>query len=114
MVTHYLSYFLTPLHLNGCLAQSWPNVIKVMTKFKKGAEEILRHDKDNAESKQELDWLEDYMPKQLTEDELIAIIKKIQEENPDANMGVIMKELKIRHNGQYDGKRASTLAREMS
>jgi len=87
------------------------DAIKVMEKFKKGAEEILRHKPYNDESLREIRWLEVYLPFQLGEDALLLIIKQVLDHNPDAKLGDIMKELKTHFSGQYNGKTASILAR---
>lgn len=61
----------------------------------------------------ELGILEEYLPKQLTEDEISNIIKEFLTDNSGANMGQIMTYLKNNYGGQYDGKTASTLAKSL-
>jgi uncharacterized protein len=57
-----------------------------------------------------------YLPKQLTEDELRQAMKDIVASNslvgPKA-MGTLMKELKAKFEGQYDGGLASKLSKEV-
>jgi uncharacterized protein YqeY len=54
--------------------------------------------------------VEKYLPKQLTADEIRNIIQLLG--GAQVNLGDIMKHLKERYSGQYDGKVASTVARE--
>ncbi len=53
--------------------------------------------------------LETFIPKQLTEDELRAIIVEMD----GSNLGEIMQQLKAKYDGIYDGKLASIIAREV-
>lgn len=53
--------------------------------------------------------LEAYLPKQLTEAELEAIVKpKVA---AGENMGVIMKALKVEYAGRFDGQLASSIVK---
>ena len=51
--------------------------------------------------------LENYLPRQLTEDDLITIVKAHIESQPVSTMPVIQKYLKEHHAGTYDGKLAT-------
>ena len=62
---------------------------------------------------QEIKVLEKFLPAQLSEEELTAAINAIKEETSADNLGVIMKALKEKYSGQYDGKLASELARRV-
>lgn len=69
-------------------------------------------DKEQAE----IEVIERYLPKQLSEDETRAAIAAIIEElglSSPKELGQVMKELKVRHPGQVDGKLASSMAREL-
>lgn len=57
----------------------------------------------------EVDILANYMPKQLTTEELRDIIKSLNV----SNMGQVMNHLKENYHNQYDGKQASLIAREL-
>lgn len=57
--------------------------------------------------------IELFLPKQLSREELATEIEKIAGENPDANIGVIMKSLGASFPGQYNGKLASEVAKEV-
>lgn len=59
----------------------------------------------------EVGVLEAFLPKQLSREELSAVIQQMKSADPKANMGVIMKQLKERYSGQYDAKLASELAK---
>ena len=53
--------------------------------------------------------LSQFIPKQLTEDELRAIIVEMDA----SHLGEIMQKLKANYDGIYDGKLASTIARDI-
>ncbi|NDC38593.1 MAG: hypothetical protein EBZ48_11140 [Proteobacteria bacterium] len=67
-----------------------------------------------AKLNQEIATLEGFLPKQLAADELEKIIVELKAQNPQANMGLIMKALKDTYNGQYDSKLASELAKRIA
>lgn len=53
--------------------------------------------------------LEEYLPKQMSEDEISIEIDKVMEETGSTNMGVLMKELNTRLAGRADGKTISRI-----
>ena len=53
--------------------------------------------------------LENYLPKQLSDDEISIEIDKVMAETGSNNMGVLMKELNVRLAGQTDGKTISRI-----
>jgi uncharacterized protein YqeY len=61
----------------------------------------------------ELAIIEEFLPKQLSRDELTTIIGGIKEKSGSTNLGEIMKILKESHGGSYDGKIASEVARHL-
>ena len=67
----------------------------------------------NSLSQTELEILNTYLPKQLTNEELTEIVADYISENENANMGQIMGFLKGSYNGQYDGRLASTVVKEL-
>ena len=82
-------------------------------------EDMEKRQADEVKMKREKEILLELMPempKQLSEDELRAEIQKVMKElslsGPKA-MGVIMKELKTRFEGQYDGAMASKISKEL-
>lgn len=62
-----------------------------------------------SEIQAEIDILEGYLPQQVSEDELRAIIGMWKEDG--LNLGQIMAKLKAEYEGRYDGKLASSIAR---
>lgn len=97
-------------------------VISVIKKFKSNAEETLQiaqkhNNQDKAEiAEKEIQILDQYLPKQMTEDELKNVISDIIAKNnlsSPREIGVVMKNLNENHNGTFDGKQASTLAKEL-
>lgn len=62
----------------------------------------------------EMNIMEEYLPKQLSEDEIRDIIlSRIVQSNVPCNMGVVMKYFKENYSGQYDGKVVSSITKEM-
>jgi len=64
--------------------------------------------------REELEILEAYLPKGLTEAELETEVREIIREKGFASqkeVGLVMKELMARHRGRVDGKRAQEIAR---
>lgn len=53
--------------------------------------------------------LEEYLPKQLSEEEISIEIDKVMTETGSTNMGVLMKELNVRLSGRADGKTISKI-----
>ncbi len=61
----------------------------------------------------EIQILNGYMPEQMTAEELRFVVVNFRTAVPTAGIGEIMKHLKANHAGQYDGKLASTVAKEV-
>ena len=93
--------------------------IKCITKFKKGVNETLVNLKNKItypekikELNDELSIYEEYLPVQMSEDDLTKVIKDIIDVNSFKSMkdmGSIMKMLKAQYSGTYDGKKASEI-----
>jgi len=66
-----------------------------------------------AEHEAELAILESYLPAQLGDDELRAVIEAIVSETGATAIGPVMKELSSRHGGNFDGKAASRIVGEV-
>ena len=62
----------------------------------------------------EIAILEAYLPKQLSADELEAVIKALANELGTTQIGPLMATLKERHAGTYDGKLASDLVKRLA
>jgi uncharacterized protein YqeY len=61
----------------------------------------------------ELAIIEEFLPKQLSRAELVDIVTELSAGLGSKNLGELMKLLKERHSGCYDGKMASDVAREV-
>ncbi|HEY2775448.1 MAG TPA: GatB/YqeY domain-containing protein [Candidatus Binatia bacterium] len=66
-----------------------------------------------AEHEELLAVLEGLLPNAMSEDELRGAIRAIVTETGATSLGPVMKLLGERHAGRYDGKTASTLARDI-
>ena len=104
---------------NGNRQSTDEEVIKVITKFVKNNNETIKilkkAGKEFSSQESENVILESYLPKQLSEGELVAAISCIIGDlgaSSPKDMGKVMKELKSQHGGLYDGKVASTIVRE--
>lgn len=102
---------------NGNRESTDDEVLATVRKFIKNLEETKRnlvaHNKDTVVCEEEIKILSQYLPKQMNEDELRAAINSIVSEHTSANMGLIMKLLKEKYNGLYDGKLASELTKQL-
>jgi uncharacterized protein YqeY len=101
---------------DGHRAVTEADVTKVVRQFLKGVEENLalaeqgKMDASRADAfKAERDILLSYLPQQMSADALKAALQK----SGATNIGEAMKYLKANHDGQYDGKMASVVAKEV-
>lgn len=60
----------------------------------------------------EIDVLNEYMPKQMSEDEVKSLIKEIVN-NTGNQFGLVMKELSPKIKGKFDGKKATQLVKDI-
>ena len=94
-------------------------VINTVKKFLKNLEETVSHTKNETvltALSLERKLLNKYLPKQLTEDELTALIQRVikaQYLDSMRSMGLIMTFLKEHYDGRYDGKLASGIIRKL-
>lgn len=95
-------------------------VLATIRKFLKNAEETLARltqlagaDKTIANFTEEIRILKEYLPKQMSDEQLRAAIELIKIENNNVNVGIVMKVLKEKYNGLYDGKKASAIIKEL-
>ena len=96
------------------------DILAALKKFSKGAKESItaleKAGRDTSQVKQEIEILERYLPKQMSETELRKAIATIVERLPEKSpkmMGKIMGELKAKYEGSYDGKMAGQIAKEL-
>lgn len=100
---------------DGHRAPNDADVLKVVRQFLKSCEENLalaaqgKMDITRAEQfRTEKEVLLSYLPQQMSADEIKAAVKK----SGATNIGEAMKYLKANHDGQYDGKLASSVIKE--
>lgn len=89
-------------------------VKKVVGKMVKDMGELARMSKDDEQIGilgKEMEILSEYLPKQLTIEELEAAVEEAIE-NGAANIGAVVKVMAMKHPGLYDGKAASRIAME--
>ena len=96
------------------------DILAALKKFSKGAKESItaleKAGRNTSQVKQEIEILERYLPKQMSETELRKAIATIVEGLPEKSpkmMGKIMGELKAKYEGSYDGKMAGQIAKEL-
>ncbi|MBL8033447.1 MAG: GatB/YqeY domain-containing protein [Leptospiraceae bacterium] len=101
---------------DGHRAVNDADVMKIVKQFLKGVEENLalaaqgKMDASRAEQfKLEKDILLSYLPQQMSADDIKAAVKK----SGATNIGEAMKYLKANFDGQYDGKLASGVIKEV-
>ena len=66
----------------------------------------------SSDAELEVKYLEDFIKRQLTSEEIINIIVGLKT-NFNCNIGLIMKYFKDNYSGQYDGKIVSQIAKEI-
>ena len=64
-------------------------------------------------AEQELRFLEPYLPKQMTRDEVTSLVKEIIGAGENMNFGMVMKALSPQIKGRFDGKEASAIVKEL-
>ncbi len=87
-------------------------VLAVIKKFVKGLKETLALQYDET-LHAELSTCMEYMPTQLDDDQLRTIIGEYIAGGV-SKLGIIMKMLKTDYSGQFDGRRASAIAKELT
>jgi hypothetical protein len=76
-------------------------------------EEQAGRAEQKAKLQAEIAVLENFLPKQLSSEELEKIIVTLKESSPGLALNVVMKHLKDNYAGQYDGKSASEIAKRV-
>lgn len=96
------------------------DAIQVIKKFIKNTEEVKEilssNNRETNSTDEEIKIYQNYLPKQLTEEEMRNIVKQEIEKLEDRSaksMGVIMKFFKENHEGCFDGKVASNIVKEL-
>lgn len=99
---------------NDTSAKSIPELDIIVGHQKKIKESIDMYPEGSelkAQAEAELEVVNEYLPKPLTEAEVVALIEEIKSNLDNINMGAIMKELTPRIKGRFDGKKASELVK---
>ncbi len=99
---------------NGSSEISDSDVLRVITKFIKNAKDSLALRPDNTTVSLELKLLETFLPKQLTDEQLTAIIVEVKTQchanlQPNAIIGFVMKHLKANYENQYDASKVKDI-----
>ena len=109
-----LRYLKSMLMENSTSKKPQPELDVIVRHHKKIKESISSYPESHQmreEAIQELKFVEAYLPKQLTEEQVKELINEIKSNLPSPNMGSIMKELTPKIKGQFDGKKASELVK---
>lgn len=90
----------------------------IRAELKKRTEALEYAEKDGRSEliedlKREEAILKEFLPEQMTAEELEGVVKGIKEENATAKMGDIMKVLRERYSGRYDSKMASEIVKKV-
>ncbi len=86
-------------------------VVRLSKKIKETIDSFPTGDERRAQAQQELGYVEQYLPRALTKEEVWALIAQIKSNSSSANLGAIMKELTPLIKGRFDGKEASELVK---
>jgi uncharacterized protein YqeY len=84
-------------------------VIKHHKKLKEAIDMYPDGHEMKLQAENEIKIVEEYLPKQMTEEEVTDLIEKIIADLDSPNMGGVMKELSPQIKGKFDGKKASQL-----
>lgn len=87
--------------------------IKHVKKLKDSLETYPQENPMRAKIEAEINFLAPYLPKPLTEEEVVDVIKGIISKLDQPQMGMVMKELTPIVKGRFDGKRANDLVKEL-
>jgi uncharacterized protein YqeY len=87
-------------------------IYTIVKKLYEGAELLASKDWSE-EAKIEYAYLKDYIKAQFGRSEIEMIISDLVLQQPNANIGLVMKYFKDNYSGQYDGKLVSQIAKEM-
>lgn len=86
-------------------------LIKHVKKLKDSLENFPAENEIRKKTEREISVLAEYMPKQLDEAVVKAIIAEIIAKTPGVNAGLVMKELSPKIKGQFDSKLANELVK---
>lgn len=89
---------------------------KEAKKRRESIDELEKAGRDSGEEKYELDLIHEFLPKQMSEEEIRALVTQAIEETgakEQRDMGRVMGKLSPQTKGKADGKLVSTIVREM-
>lgn len=87
-------------------------LINCVKKLKGSLDSFPEGHEIRTKTEKEIEILSVYMPAELSEEVVVAMIKKIIAKAPGCNQGLVMKELTPQIKGQFDGKKASELVKQ--
>ncbi|MFK7826229.1 MAG: GatB/YqeY domain-containing protein [Oligoflexales bacterium] len=87
--------------------------IKYCKMLKDSLEQFPKGSEQHAKVETEIEFLGPYLPEQLSEDKVRAIISQIVNEKEGADFGMVMKALSPQIKGKFDGKLASQMVKEI-
>lgn len=109
-----LRYFKAMLIENKTSKAPMPEMdvlIKHVKKLKDSLENFPEGNEIRKKTEVEISVLSEYMPKQISPEEVKAMIASIIAANPGVNAGLVMKELSPKIKGQFDSKLANELVK---
>lgn len=86
-------------------------VIALIKKYRENA--IANDSYGMPNAKEEIHILSNFLPKQLTEQEIYVIITDMLKQQPNANIGVVMTYMKSNYAGLYDAKFVSATVKQL-
>lgn len=86
------------------------DIYKQIVKLYNTAKEMSQY--GNEKSAMELEYLQEFIKSQLTEEELRKVIKQYHDEGI-SNIGAMMRQLNTFYRGQFDGKLANQIIKEI-
>ncbi len=108
--------YLKKLFIENDTAKKQQTEIDIVISYAKKVKDSLSMYPDGSDQqndiKAEVVILEEFLPKALSDDEVIQIITDIKSGLDAPNMGAIMKELSPQIKGKFDGKKASQLVQD--
>lgn len=90
-----------------------PKTVALIKKHIVGLQEMVNLGKDPGRSQEQINVLSEFLPRQLTFEEVESIISKVIKTGQAKNIGGVMKFMKDTYAGRYDGKDASRIAKNL-
>jgi len=105
--------YLKKLFIENDTAKKQLDEMDIVISYAKKTKDSLSMYPDGSEQqneiKAEVEILNEFLPKSLSDEEVTQIISDIKSKLDNPNMGAIMKELSPQIKGRFDGKKASQL-----